>query len=127
MSEIPQDLKYTEEHEWVKLEGDVATIGITDYAQGELGDVVFVELPGVGEAVKRDDAIGSIEAVKTVADIYAPISGEIAEINEELDTAPETVNDEPYGNGWLFKVKPSDKTELDGLMDAEAYEQHISD
>ncbi len=126
MADVPNNLKYTEDHEWVKLDGDIATIGITDYAQGELGDVVFLELPEVDEEFGQGDTMGSIEAVKTVADVYAPISGKVIEINEKLDDAPETVNQDPYGEGWFVKVQVSDKTELDGLMDAEAYGQHIA-
>ncbi len=126
MANIPQGLKYTEDHEWVKIEGDTATFGITDYAQGELGDVVFLELPSVGDEVKQGDTFGSIEAVKTVADLYAPLSGEVIEINEALENEPETVNKDPYGNGWLIKITLSDATEVDSLMDAAAYEQHLS-
>lgn len=126
MATVPQGLKYTEDHEWVKVEGDTATFGVTDYAQGELGDVVFLELPSAGDEVKQGDTFGSIEAVKTVADLYAPLSGEVVEVNEALENEPETVNKDPYGAGWLVKVKLSDATEVDSLMDAAAYEQHIS-
>lgn len=126
MANIPSELKYTEDHEWVRMDGDVATFGVTDYAQGELGDVVFLELPEAGDEIKQGEAFGSVEAVKTVADLYAPVTGEVTEVNETLEDAPETVNQDPYGDGWLVKVKLSDKTELDSLMDAEAYEQHIS-
>ncbi len=126
MADVPSNLKYTEDHEWVKLDGDVATIGITDYAQSELGDVVFLELPETGDEFGQGDTMGSIEAVKTVADLYAPVSGTVEEINEALDDAPENVNKDPYGDGWFMKIKVSDKTELDGLMDAEAYESHIA-
>ncbi len=125
MASIPQDLKYTEEHEWVRVEGDTATIGVTDFAQGELGDVVFLELPETGDEFKQGDSFGSIEAVKTVADLYSPVSGTVVEINETLEDAPETVNDSPYEDGWLIKLKLSDPGELDALMDAEAYAQHI--
>ncbi|MCB2211636.1 glycine cleavage system protein GcvH [bacterium] len=125
MASIPQDLKYTEEHEWVRVEGDTATIGVTDFAQGELGDVVFLELPETGDEFKQGDSFGSIEAVKTVADLYSPLSGTVAEINETLEDAPETVNDSPYEDGWLIKLKLSDPGELDALMDAEAYAKHI--
>lgn len=126
MSNIPQDLKYTEDHEWVKIDGESATIGVTDYAQGELGDVVFLELPEAGDEIKQGDTFGSIEAVKTVADLYAPLSGTVESINEALEDEPETVNKDCYGGGWLIKIKASDLTEVDGLMDADAYQQHIS-
>jgi len=126
MGSIPKDLKYTEDHEWVKVEGDVAVFGITDYAQGELGDVVFLELPEVDDEITKGDAFGSIEAVKTVADMYAPVSGVVVEINEKLEDEPETVNNDSYGDGWFIKVKMSDPTEADGLMDADTYEQQIS-
>jgi glycine cleavage system H protein len=126
MANIPQDLKYTEDHEWVKVEGETATFGVTDYAQGELGDVVFLELPEAGEELEQGDAFGSIEAVKTVADLYAAVGGTVSEVNDEAADKPELVNEDPYGDGWLIKVTISDKTELDGLMDADAYEQHIS-
>ena len=126
MATVPKGLKFTEEHEWVKMDGDTATVGITDFAQGELGDVVFLELPSVGDSFKQGDVLGSIEAVKTVADLYAPLSGEIVEVNGALDDAPETVNADPYGEGWMVRIKVADTGELDGLMDAEAYEQHIA-
>lgn len=125
MANVPKELKYSEEHEWVRVDGDNATIGITDYAQGELGDVVFLELPEPGEEFKQGDSFGSIEAVKTVADLYSPVSGAVTEVNEALDDAPEKVNESPYGDGWLIKLELTDPTELDGLMDAEAYAQHI--
>ncbi len=126
MANVPADLKYTEDHEWVRVEDGNVVIGVTDFAQGELGDVVFLELPTVGDTVEKGEAFGSIEAVKTVADIYAPLNGEVLEVNEELDGSPELVNGDPYGEGWFIKVKPDDLTELDGLMDAEAYEKHIA-
>jgi glycine cleavage system H protein len=126
MANVPQELKYTEDHEWVKVDGETATFGITDYAQSELGDVVFLELPTVGDTVKQGDTFGSIEAVKTVADLYAPLSGEVVKVNEALENEPETVNKDPYGGGWLIKVTLSDATEVDSLMDAATYEQHIS-
>ena len=126
MANVPQELKYTEDHEWVKVEGENATFGITDYAQGELGDVVFLELPDVGDEVKQREAFGSIEAVKTVADLFAPVSGTVVEVNSALEDAPETINQDPYGEGWLIKVKLTDTAELDGLMDAEAYGQSIA-
>jgi len=126
MAEIPQELKYTEDHEWVRVEDDIVTFGITDYAQGELGDVVFLELPDVGDEVTQGEAFGSIEAVKTVADLFAPISGAVTEINGALEDDPAVVNRDPYGEGWLIKVKAADLTQLDGLMDAEAYAEHIA-
>lgn len=125
MSNIPKDLKYTEEHEWLRVEGDTATVGITDYAQGELGDIVFLELPDKGDDFKQGDSFGSIEAVKTVSDLYAPVTGEIVDVNGRLDDEPELVNDAPYDAGWLIKIKMSDTGELDSLMDAGAYAQHI--
>ncbi len=126
MSTIPKELKYTEDHEWVKIEGDIAVIGITDYAQGELGDIVFLELPGDGDSFSQGEAFGSIEAVKTVADLYAPLSGEITEVNNKLEDTPELVNQDSYGEGWLIKLKLNNSAEADGLMDAETYEQHIA-
>lgn len=123
---IPGDLKYTKDHEWTKIEDETVTVGITEYAQGELGDVVYVELPEVGAEVSKDDTFGSIEAVKAVADLFSPLSGEIIEINDAITDAPETVNQDPYGAGWMVKIKISDKGELDDLMDAAAYEEHIS-
>ncbi len=123
---VPAELKYTSDHEWVKVEGDLATIGITDYAQGELGDVVFVELPEPGTEINKGESFGTIEAVKAVADLFSPASGEITELNEALEDAPETVNQDPYNDGWMVKVKLNDPSELDELMDAAAYEQHIS-
>ncbi|MCB2200384.1 glycine cleavage system protein GcvH [bacterium] len=126
MANVPQELKYTEDHEWVRVEGDTATFGITDYAQGELGDVVFLELPDEGDDVKQHETFGSIEAVKTVADLFAPLSGEVLAVNGSLEDEPETINKDPYNAGWLVKIKMSKTDELDGLMDAEAYNQHIS-
>ena len=122
---VPENLKYTKDHEWAKIEGDVAIIGITDYAQGELGDVVFVELPEVGTTLNAGDTFGTIEAVKAVADLYAPLSGEVVEINPELESTPEKVNQDPYGEGWMIKVKLSNPAEADDLMDAEKYKELI--
>jgi glycine cleavage system H protein len=119
---IPQDLKYTKDHEWIKVEGDVATVGITDFAQGELGDIVFVEIETEGETLDQEATFGTIEAVKTVSDLFMPISGEIVEFNSSLETDPETVNSDPYGNGWMVKIKMSDSSQLDELMDAASYE-----
>ncbi len=125
MADVRSNLKYTEDHEWISLDGDIATIGITDYAQGELGDVVFLELPEVGDTFDQGDTVGSIEAVKTVVDIFAPLAGEVTEINEALDDEPETVNSSPYEDGWLLKIKINDSAQLDSLMDADAYTSHI--
>ena len=122
---VPAELKYTQEHEWTRIEDDIATIGITEYAQGELGDIVYIELPTVGDSFNRGDSFGNIEAVKAVSDLYAPVSGEIVETNEVLADKPETINSDPYGAGWMMKVKMSDQTELDALMDSSAYEDLI--
>jgi glycine cleavage system H protein len=122
---IPQNLKYTKEHEWVLVEGNIGTIGITDYAQGELGDVVFVDIdPSLAE-MRKGDSVGTIEAVKTVSDIFAPFTGKVVEINEALKDSPETVNSDPYGNGWMLKVEISDNSELNDLLDAGAYKALI--
>ncbi len=118
---IPAELKYTKEHEWVRVEGDVAVIGVTDFAQSELGDIVYVEIETVGETLDKDEVFGSVEAVKTVSDLFMPVSGEILEFNEGLESNPEAVNADAYGEGWMIKVKLSDSSELDGLMDAAAY------
>jgi glycine cleavage system H protein len=118
---VPENLKYTKDHEWIRVEGDTGTVGITDYAQGELGDIVFVELPSVGKTVKQHESFGTIEAVKAVSDLYAPVSGAILEVNNELATTPEIVNKEPYGSGWMMKIKLSNPSELEPLMDAHAY------
>ncbi len=122
---IPAELKYSTDHEWVRVEGNVAVIGITDFAQGELGDVVFVELPELGSDAVKDDPFGTVEAVKTVADLLAPISGKVIEINEGLNDQPEVVNSDPYGEGWMVKIEMSDTDELAELMDAAAYQEHI--
>jgi glycine cleavage system H protein len=118
---IPQDLRYTKEHEWVRLEEDTATIGITDYAQGELGDIVFIEVETVDEEVSADEVFGSIEAVKTVSDLYSPLAGEVAEFNEALEDAPESVNNDPYGTGWIIKLKVKDVADFGELLTAEDY------
>jgi glycine cleavage system H protein len=123
---IPQDLRYTKEHEWVRLEGDTATIGITDYAQGELGDIVFIEVETVDESVAADEVFGSIEAVKTVSDLFSPLAGEVTEFNEALEDEPESVNNDPYGAGWIIKLKVTDVADVEGLMTAEAYAELIS-
>jgi len=122
---IPAELKYTKDHEWARIEDDVVTVGITDYAQGELGDVVYVELPEVGDTIEKETTFGTIEAVKAVADLFCPISGEIVAINEKLEDDPEIINKDPYGDGWMVKIKVSDSGELEELMDAGAYEKHI--
>jgi len=122
---VPAELKYTKDHEWAKLDGPIVTIGITDYAQGELGDVVFVELPAVGDSVESEDTFGTIEAVKAVADLFSPVSGEVVEVNDALSDAPETVNSDPYGEGWMVKVKIGAQDGWDSLMSADAYEKLI--
>jgi glycine cleavage system H protein len=118
---IPDNLRYSKEHEWVKLEGDIATIGVTDYAQGELGDIVFIELPGVGAKLELMKPFGTIEAVKAVSDIFAPVTGTVAEINAALEADAALVNSDPYGDGWIVKVKIANKAEFDQLLDAKAY------
>jgi glycine cleavage system H protein len=123
---IPAELKYTKDHEWLKIEGDVATIGITDFAQSELGDIVYVEIETEGETLDKEEVFGSVEAVKTVSDLFMPISGEIIEFNEEIEGTPEAVNEDAYGKGWMVKIKMSDLSELDDLLSAEAYESLIS-
>lgn len=122
---VPANLKYTKDHEWVKVEGDVAIIGITDFAQNELGDIVYVEIETVGETLDKEEVFGSVEAVKTVSDLFMPISGEVLELNENLDGNPELVNSDPYNEGWMVKVKISDVAELEGLLDSEAYKALI--
>ncbi len=122
---LPQDLKYTKEHEWVKVDGITATIGITDHAQGELGDIIFVEFPDIDQEIEKDEPFGTIEAVKTVADLFAPISGTVTEINEDLEDSPESVNFDPYGEGWIVKVSIGDAGELDELMTSEQYDELI--
>ncbi len=123
---IPSELKYTKEHEWIKIDGDVATVGITDYAQSELGDIVYVEIETVGETLAHGDVFGTVEAVKTVSDLFMPLSGEVIEMNEDLDGSPESVNDDSYGNGWMVKIKMSDPSEVDSLLTAEAYQAEIA-
>ncbi len=118
---IPENLKYTKDHEWIRVEGEEAYVGITDYAQGELGDIVFLEIETEGEELAKEEVFGTIEAVKTVSDMYMPVSGEVVEVNEKLEETPEIVNKEPYGEGWLIKVKLTKTTELDELLDATAY------
>ena len=122
---VPAELKYTKEHEWIRVEGEEAVVGITDYAQSQLGDIVFVECETVGDALEAGETFGTIEAVKTVSDLYLPVAGEVLEFNEELEGEPELVNKDPYGKGWIVKIKISDETELDGLLNADAYKAII--
>src|SRR5208282_2269224 len=124
--EIPQGLKYSKEHEWVATEGTVATVGITDHAQEQLGEIVYIELPAVGDKISKDDPFGVVESVKAVSDIYAPVSGTVIEVNEDLPESPEVVNEDPYGDGWLVKVQMNDPTDLDDLMDNNEYEEMIA-
>lgn len=123
---VPANLKYTKEHEWVRVDGDVATIGVTDYAQGELGDIVFVELPDVGSAVTQMGRFGTVEAVKAVSDLFSPLSGQVTEINKALDGDPMVVNRDPYGEGWMIKVKVASAAEVAGLLSADSYKQLLS-
>lgn len=122
---IPAELKYTKDHEWIAVEGDIATIGITDFAQGELGDIVYVEVETVDETMDREEVFGTVEAVKTVSDLFLPVSGEIIEFNESLEEEPEKVNEDPYGEGWMIRVRVSDASELEDLLDAAAYKELI--
>jgi glycine cleavage system H protein len=118
---IPDDLKYTKDHEWIKVEGDTAIVGVTDFAQNELGDIVYIEVNTVGESLEQEETFGTIEAVKTVSDLFMPVSGEVTEFNDNLESNPEIVNKDPYGDGWIVKIKISDTTELNDLLDAAAY------
>ena len=127
MSDVPAELKYLSTHEWVLVEGDTATVGITDHAQEALGDLVYVELPEQGSAIAAGDSVGVIESVKAASDTYAPVSGEVVEVNEELEGAPERINGDPYGDGWMYKVKMEDPDEVGDLLDAEAYAESIED
>lgn len=122
---IPNDLKYTKDHEWVAIDGDTATVGITDFAQKELGDIVYVEVESLDQTLDKDEVFGTVEAVKTVSDLFLPLSGEIIEFNETLETNPELVNTDPYGDGWMIKVKISDTSEIDGLLSADDYKSLI--
>ena len=122
---VPAELKYTNDHEWLRVDGDVATIGITEFAQGELGDIVYVEIETEGETLDREEVFGTVEAVKTVSDLFMPVSGEILEFNSALEAKPETVNEDAYGEGWMIKVKMSDPSELDALLDSTAYGELI--
>jgi glycine cleavage system H protein len=123
----PKELRYSEEHEWVKLEGETVRVGITHFAQSELGDIVFVELPEVGDEVTADEPFGSVESVKTVSELYAPLSGKVVEVNEELSDSPEFVNESPYEKAWMIVIEPSNSSELDNLMTAEQYEAMIKE
>jgi len=125
--EFPEDLKFSKEHEWVLVEGAVVTIGITDYAQEQLGDIVFVELPAIGDKVSKDDAFGVVESVKAVSDVYAPVSGKVLEVNDDLPENPEMLNEDPYGDGWMIKVEMSDPEEIDDLMTAAEYEEYVAE
>jgi len=125
--EFPEDLKYSKEHEWVLVEGKIATIGITEYAQDQLGDIVFVELPAVGDKTSKEDAFGVVESVKAVSDVYAPVSGTVIEVNDDLPENPEIINEDPYGDGWMIKLDLSDPEELDDLMTAEEYEAYVAE
>ena len=127
MSKVPETLRYTKDHEWAKLEGKRARIGITDYAQTELTDVVFVELPPIGKVVKQGEPLGTVESVKAVSEIFAPVSGKVVEVNKALEEKPEIVNKDPYGEGWMVVLEASEPTRADSLMDAAAYRKHIGD
>lgn len=123
---IPSELKYTNDHEWIRVEGDEATIGVTDFAQGELGDIVFIDVDTEGETLEKEAVFGSIEAVKTVSDLFLPVSGEVLEFNTELGVNPELVNSDPYGEGWIIKIKMSNPSELNALLDAKAYAEVVN-
>ncbi|MDN6280032.1 MAG: glycine cleavage system protein GcvH [Psychroflexus sp.] len=122
---LPEELKYTKDHEWIKIEGDIATIGVTDFAQSELGDIVYVEVETLDEELDKDEVFGTVEAVKTVSDLFLPFDGEIVEFNETLEDEPELVNEDPYGKGWMIKAKIKDTKQLEDVMDAAAYKAHI--
>ncbi len=122
---IPEDLLYTKDHEWIRINGDIATVGITDFAQGELGDIVYVEIETKGETKDREEVFGSVEAVKTVSDLFMPVSGEITEVNDKLEKSPESVNSDPYGDGWMVKIKLSDTSETDQLLTAGKYKELV--
>jgi len=125
--EFPEDVKYTKEHEWLLVEGNNAIVGITDYAQDRLGDVVYVELPAVGDKMSREDAFGVVESVKAVSDIYAPVSGKVIEVNDDLPDNPHMINEDPYGDGWLIKVEMTDPEEVEELMTAEEYKEYVAE
>jgi glycine cleavage system H protein len=123
--EIKSELKYTKDHEWVKVEGNQATIGITDYAQGELGDIVYIEVEALGENLQKEEIFGSVEAVKTVSDLFLPVSGKITELNEDLEDKPELINEDPYGKGWIIKMEIENSSELDELLNSDSYKELI--
>ncbi len=123
---VPKELKYTKDHEWLSLDGDIATVGVTDFAQSELGDIVYVEVETLDETLGKEEVFGTVEAVKTVSDLFMPISGEVIEFNEKLETNPEVVNEDPYGEGWMIKIRITDVNELNELLSAEEYESEIS-
>lgn len=125
--EFPSNVKYTKDHEWIRIEGDEAYVGISDYAQEQLGDIVFVDIPTVGETLEKEEVFGTIEVVKTISDLFLPVGGEVLEQNEALADNPELVNQDPYGEGWLIKIKPTDVSELDSLLDAEAYKTLVNE
>ena len=122
---IPADLKYTKDHEWVRVEGDTATVGVTDYAQSELGDIVYIEIETEGDSLDQEEVFGTVEAVKTVSDLFMPVSGEVVEVNGSLADNPETVNNDPYGDGWMIKIKLSDTSQLDELLSADDYKAEV--
>ena len=124
---IPKELKYTKDHEWITIEGDIATVGITDFAQRELGDIVYVEVETIGETLEADEVFGTVEAVKTVSDLFLPVSGEIIEFNEDLEDTPEDVNSDPYSKGWMIKLKVKDSEDLDSLLDSSQYRELIGE
>lgn len=123
---VPKELKYTKDHEWLSLDGEVATVGVTDFAQSELGDIVYVEVETLDEPLEKEEVFGTVEAVKTVSDLFMPISGEVIEFNEKLETNPEVVNEDPYGEGWMIKIRVSDENELNELLSSDEYEGEIS-
>jgi glycine cleavage system H protein len=125
MANFPEELKYTKDHEWVRIEGDTATIGITDFAQGELGDIVYIEIETIGETLDNGDVFGTVEAVKTVSDLYMPVSGEVLELNSALEGEPELVNKDPYGDGWMVKIRMTDAGEAEGLLSAADYRELV--
>lgn len=122
---VPENLKYTKDHEWILIEDGIGTVGITDFAQGELGDIVYVDIESVDETIDKDEVFGSVEAVKTVSDLFMPLSGEVITFNDDLEDTPEKVNSDPYGDGWMIKIKISDNSQIDGLLDAAAYKEII--
>jgi glycine cleavage system H protein len=126
MTSYPSDLRYDKEHEWIRVEGDVATIGISDFAQDQLGEVVYVDLPSVGDTVTAGDTFGEVESVKSVSELFSPISGEVVKVNDDLDGSPESINEDAYGSGWMIEVKLADASELDGLMSSDEYQDFIA-